>query len=110
MLAAPCQTHTLVFTDDGTAQLFTRLYVRDVPVAARREGFDDILGTVRGDKVMLYIAKAPRWPDDPVGLILADSTFNDYKLVQDPYSMSKYDATAIPPERQAMFGCARGTP
>jgi hypothetical protein len=25
MLAAPCQTHTLVFTDDGTAQLFTRL-------------------------------------------------------------------------------------
>jgi hypothetical protein len=68
------------------------------------------LGTVGGDKVMLYKAKAPRWPDDPVCLILADSTFNDYKLVQDPYSMSKYNATAIPPERQAMFGCARGTP
>ena len=109
VLATPCQTHTIVLTDDETAHLFTRLYAGNASIRARREGFDDIRGVVGrdGDKVMLYIAKTPRWPDDPVGLILADPAYNDYKLFQDPYSMSKYDVTPIPSDRLAQFGCPK---
>lgn len=106
LLATPCQTHTVVLTDDDTAQLASRLYASGRPVQARREGFDDIRAVV-GGKVILYIAKTPRWPDDAAGLILSDPAYRGYKLVQDPYSISKYDAVSIPPDRQARFGCDR---
>ena len=112
MLAMPCQARTVILTADETAQLFSRLYARGVPVEARREGFDDIRGRVGGQrgKVMLYLAKPVRWPEDAVALVLADSAYNDYKLYQDPYSLSKYDVTPIPPARQAQFGCPEPTP
>jgi hypothetical protein len=110
MLAMPCQTHTVILTIAETAQLFSRLYAGGVPVEAHREGSDDILGRVAGQrsKVMLYLAKPTRWPEDAVA-ILADPAYKDYKLYQDPYSLSKYDVTPIPPDRQAKFGCPEPT-
>jgi hypothetical protein len=111
MLATPCQTQTVVLTNE-TAQLFSRLYAGGVPVEARREGFDDIRGRVgvRRSKIMLYLEKETRWPEDAAALILADPAYNDYKLYQDPYSLSKYDVTPIPPARQAQFGCPDPAP
>jgi hypothetical protein len=112
MLTAPCQTHTIILTNDETAQLFSRLYAGGVPVEAHREGSDDIYGRVGGqrNKIMLYLAKTTRWPEDAVALILADPAYDDYRLYQDPYSLSKYDVTPIPPDRQAQFGCPEPIP
>ena len=82
MLTTPCQTHTIILTNDETAQLFSRLYAGGVPVEARRQGSDDIRGRVgvQQRKIMLYLAKTTRWPKDTVALILADPAYNDYRL------------------------------
>lgn len=105
-LATPCQGRTIILTNDETAQFASRLYAGGIPVQASREGFDDIRATVEG-KVILYVAKPPRWPGDAAEQILSDPAYNDYKLAQDPYSISKYDTAPIPPDRQAQFGCKR---
>jgi hypothetical protein len=112
LLTTPCQTYTIILTNDETAQLFSRLYAGGDPVEARREGPDDIRGLVgvQRSKIMLYLAKTTRWPEDAVALILGDPAYNDYRLYQDPYSMSKYDVTPIPPDRQAQFGCPEPAP
>jgi hypothetical protein len=106
MLTTPCQAHTIILTNDDTAQLFSRPYAGGVPVEGRREGSDDIRARVE-NHIILYLAKPTRWPEDAVALILADPAYNDFKLHQDPYSMAKYDVAPIPPDRQAQFGCAK---
>lgn len=111
MLTTPCQTHTMIFTDEG-AQLFSRLYAGGVPVEAHRlrvDGMRTRLGVRRG-KTFLEVQKMNTWPNDPVALVLADPAYNDYRLFEDPYTMSKYDRTPIPPDRQARFGCPDPAP
>jgi len=111
MLATPCQPRTIILTDE-TSELASRLYAGSTPVEAHRERFDDIrarLGVQRS-KIILELQKAAMWPEDPVALILADPAYDDYKLYQDPYTLSKYDRTPIPPDRQAQFGCRDPAP
>jgi hypothetical protein len=111
MLTTPCQNHTIILTDE-TAQLASRLYAGGVPIEAHREKADDIGVRLSGhrSKTMLYVEKTAMWPRDAVAVFLADPAYNDYKLYQDPYTMSKYDATPIPPARQAQFGCPDPAP
>ena len=104
-LTMPCQPYTLVLSD-VTAQLASRLYAGQSPIKAERPAADDILVTLGGpDRTIWHYSKSMRWPEDSVALILKDPTYRQYKLYQDPYTMSAYDRTSIPPDRQAQFGC-----
>jgi hypothetical protein len=106
-LPTACQAHTMIFTDEGE-QLFSRLYAGGVPVQAKPvqiDGFFGIEGVRRG-KTFIALQKMNGWPKDAVATILADPAYADYKLVNDPYTMSVYDKTAIPADRAAKFGCA----
>jgi hypothetical protein len=45
------------------------------------------------------------WPRDAVADILADPSFDGYKLIRDPDTISVYDKTPIPQERAVGLGC-----
>ncbi len=109
-LTTPCQSHTIVLTGE-TAQLFSRLYAGGTPVEAQRVGADDIFGRVGAARsiTMLVLQEVTIWPKDPVATVVADPAYKDYKLYQDPYTLSVYDRTPIPPDRQAKFGCSAPT-
>lgn len=103
-----CDSHTLVLTDAGPV-VFSRVYAGGGQVTA--EPFE--LGPftegrlgVRDGKHFLVLRKENGWPDDTVATILADHRLDDYKIEQDPWSMSLYDKTPVPPDRVAHFGCA----
>jgi hypothetical protein len=106
-LTTPCQTHTILLTGE-TAQLFSRMYTGGTPVEAQRVGIDDILGRVGATRrvTVLALANSLLWPKDPVATVVADPAYKDYKLYRDPYTLSVYDLTPIPPDRQATFGCS----
>jgi hypothetical protein len=74
-------------------------------------GADDIFGWVGAARAITVLAlqEVTIWPNDPVATIVADPAYKDYKLYQDPYTLSVYDRTPIPPDRQAKFGCAAPT-
>jgi hypothetical protein len=106
-ISTSCDSHTLALTDEGP-HLFTRLYASGVPVKANvftLAGFFGIHG-VRDGKDFIVMEKMNGWPDDAVATVLADPALNAYHLVEDPWTMSKYDRTPIPPNRAASFGCA----
>jgi hypothetical protein len=109
-LITPCQSHTIVLTGE-TAQLFSRLYAGGTKVEAQRVSADDIFGRVGAARAITVLAlqEVTIWPNDPVATIVADPAYKDYKLYQDPYTLSVYDRTPIPPDRQAKFGCAAPT-
>lgn len=101
-----CDSHTLIFSDEGE-QFFSRLYVGGLPVEARRwtlGRFNGLIGE-RGGKTYLAFEKMTGWPDDAVAAVLADHDLDQFKMVADPYSMSRYDRTPIPPDRAARLGC-----
>jgi hypothetical protein len=106
-LTTPCQSHTVVLTGE-TAQLFSRLYAGGTPVEAQQAGADDIFGRVGAARAitMFALQEVTIWPKDPVATVVADPAYKDYKLYQDPYTLSVYDRTPIPPNRQAKFGCS----
>jgi hypothetical protein len=106
-LATSCSNHTLVLSDEGE-QLFSRLYAGGVPVQARRITIGPMGGIegIRRGKTFIVMEKMHAWPQDPLAIILADPAYKDYKLLEDPYSMSIFDKTPVPPDRAATFGCS----
>ncbi|HXT77938.1 MAG TPA: hypothetical protein VN702_00095 [Acetobacteraceae bacterium] len=105
-----CDPHTLIFSDEGE-QLFSRLYAGGVPVQAERWQVGPFFGLkgVRQGKTFIILAKMNGWPDDAVAAVLADHALDDYRLAEDPLTMSKYDRTPIPADRAARFGCSAGS-
>jgi hypothetical protein len=131
-LLTTCDTHVLVLSDE-VEQLFSRLYAGETPVDAHRliikaetgsppinpalredphaietgEGASRLTGLigVRRGKTFIILDKSHLWPGDAVATILAIPAYDDFKLIADPYSMSKYDKTPIPADRAARFGC-----
>jgi hypothetical protein len=126
-----------IVLSDEVEQIFSRLYQNGTPVNAHRilipvsaatptakgdgEGAVHIalvgdgalrlpgfIG-VRGGKTFIMVEKAHAWPADPVAVILANPAYNDYKIIPDPYTMSQFDKTPVPLDRQPRFGCASAT-
>jgi hypothetical protein len=106
-ISTSCDAHTLVSTDEGS-HIFSRLYAAGLPIQAEPfhiAGFRGIHG-VRDGKDFIVLEKMNGWPGDAVATVLADRSLSQYRLAQDPLTMSIYDRTPIPPDRTATFGCA----
>ncbi len=137
MLSTSCDTHVMVLSDE-VEQLFSRLYAGGTPVEASRVRIDVETGSVplnpalrqdvhmvlvgegasrltgmmavtRG-KTFIMLDKSHLWPADAVATILADRAYNQYKLIADPYTLSKFDKTPIPTDRAPRFGCSGSGP
>ncbi|HBK08849.1 MAG TPA: hypothetical protein DDZ81_23835 [Acetobacteraceae bacterium] len=106
MISTSCDPHTIIFSDENP-QLFSRLYAAGPPVTADEYWYGRfaVKRAVRNGKDFLILEKMNGWPDDAVAAVLADPALRDYKLVEDPWTMSKYDRTPIPASREATFGC-----
>jgi hypothetical protein len=133
MLFTSCDTHVIVLSD-AVEQLFSRLYAGGTPVKANRVRIDVETGSIplnpalrqdvgmvlvgkgasrltgmmavtRG-KTFIMLEKSHLWPADAVATILADRTYDHYKLISDPYTLSKFDKTPIPADRAPLFGCS----
>jgi len=131
-LLTSCDTHVMVLSDE-MEQIFSRLYENGTTVKARRIliPVNAVTPTVKGDgqdavhlalvgdgnlrlpgfigvrngKTFIMVEKAHAWPADPVAAILGNPAYNDYKIIADPYTMSQFDKTPVPPDRQPRFGC-----
>ena len=120
----------IVFSDEAE-QLFSRLYANGTPlvdvrrveinaeVAAQPDqksfhmalvgkGTTKLVGLMgnRRDQTFVMLAKSRLWPGDAVETIIANPAYADYKLVEDPSTLSKFDKTVIPADRMAHFGCS----
>ncbi|MDR3533056.1 MAG: hypothetical protein P4L90_21165 [Rhodopila sp.] len=132
-LLTSCDTHVIVLSDE-VEQLFSRLYAGGTPVEARRlridvdtgavpinpalrqdahailvgEGATRLTGLigVRRGKTFIMLEKSHLWPADAVAAIMANPAYAEYKLIADPYTLSKYDKTPIPADRAPRFGCS----
>ena len=124
----------MIVLSDEVEQLFSRLYAEGTPVEARRmsidvdagaapinpalrrdettlvigEGANKLTGLigVRRGKTFVMLEKSHLWPGDAVATILANPAFDKYKLIADPYTLSKFDRTPIPADRAPRFGCS----
>ncbi|MEA2740709.1 MAG: hypothetical protein QOH05_4016 [Acetobacteraceae bacterium] len=136
-LRTSCDSHVIVLSDE-LEQLFSRLYADGTPVEARRVRIDFDTGTVpinpalRQDDHMVRVGegtsrltgmigvtrgrtyimleKSHLWPADAVATLLADPAYAGYRLIADPYSLSKFDKTPIPTDRAPHFGCSGALP
>jgi hypothetical protein len=137
MLRTSCDTHVIVLSDE-LEQLFSRLYADATPVEASRvriavdtgtapinpalrqdahavvagEGasaLTGLMGVTRG-RTYIMLEKSHLWPADAVATILADPAYAGYRLIADPYTLSKFDNTPIPADRAARFGCPDAAP
>jgi hypothetical protein len=108
-ISTSCESHTLVLSDEGP-HIATRLYAAGLPVKAVPFQIAGFLGArmVRDGKAFIVLEKMNGWPADPAATVLADPTLTAYHLVQDPWTMSRYDLAPIPDDRAAKFGCATG--
>jgi hypothetical protein len=131
-LRTSCDTHVIILSDE-VEQLFSRLYAGGTPVEASRirinvdtgslpinpalrqhvhtvlvgKGASSLTGIigVRYGKTFIMLEKSHLWPADAVATIMANPLYADYKLIADPYTLSKFDKTAIPADRAPRFGC-----
>nr|WP_294551767.1 hypothetical protein [uncultured Rhodopila sp.] len=131
-LRTSCDTHLIVLSDESE-QLFSRLYAGGTPVKANRfifavdtgtspinqalrsdrntvvvgEGDSKLTGFIGviGPRTFIIVEKSHIWPGDAVAEILKNPAFADYKIVTDPYTLSKFDKTSVPDDRAAHFGC-----
>jgi hypothetical protein len=136
-LRTSCDPYVIVLSDE-VEQLFSRLYAGGTPVEARRisievdagaapinpalrqdpttlvigKGDNKLTGTIgeRRGKTFVMMEKSHLWPGDAVATILANPSFDKYKLIADPYTMSKYDKTPVPADRAPRFGCSDAGP
>lgn len=133
MVRTSCDPRLVVLSDE-VEQIFSRLYAGGAAVRARRivvpvgpdvktvavPASQDIhlalvgkgaprlpgfVGEVDG-KTFVMLEKDHAWPHDPVAAVLADPDLDGYKIVADPYTLSRFDQTPIPADRVARFGCA----
>lgn len=131
-LLTVCDAHVIVLSDE-VEQIFSRLYSGGAHVEAKRivigadtgaaplnpalrqdadtvmvgsgsSRLPGMIGTREG-RTFIVLEKSHLWPGDPVATILANPIYNDYKLIADPYTLSNYDKTPIPPDRAPRFGC-----
>lgn len=102
-----CDPYTLILSDEGPS-IFSRLWAGGAPVTADRFVLGKFLGFqgARAGRHFIVLEKLNGWPGDAVAAVLADPALDRYKLLQDPWTMSRYDATPIPPDRAAKLGCA----
>ena len=131
-LRTTCDSNVMVLSDE-VEQLLSRLYAGGTPVKANRiridvetgmtplnptlnqdvhtvvvgEGATRLTGmmAVTRDKTFIILEKSHLWPADAVATILADPAYDQYKLVADPYTLSKFDKTPVPIDRTSRFGC-----
>jgi hypothetical protein len=105
-ISTSCDAHTIVFSDENP-QLFSRLYAAGLPVKADEYwyGHFGVKHAIRNGKEFIMMEKMNGWPEDAVAKVLADPALRDFKLINDPWTMSKYDLTPIPPDRAPTFGC-----
>jgi hypothetical protein len=132
-LRTSCDPNVIVLSDE-VEQLFSRLYAGGTAVEARRisinvdagaapinpalrqdpttlvigQGDNKLTGTIgeRRGKTFVMLEKSHLWPGDAVATILADPAFDKYKLIADPYTLSKFDKTPVPADRAPHFGCS----
>jgi hypothetical protein len=109
-ISTGCDPHTLVFSDEGP-HIFTRLYAAGFRIKAEpfRIGLFRGYHGVRQGQDFIVVEKINGWPADAVAAALADPVLSQYRLAQDPWTMSKFDRTPIPADRAASFGCTPGT-
>lgn len=60
-----------------------------------------------GRRTIVFLSVHEGWPEDPVAAILGETSLQQYKLVQDPGTLSIFDKTEIPLDRIVHFGCSR---
>ncbi len=102
-----CEPYTLILSDEAPS-IYSRLYAAGAPVTSERFQTGRFLGFqgALGGRTFIVLEKRNGWPDDAVARVLADPTLDRYKLLQDPWTLSRYDRRAIPPDRAAHLGCA----
>jgi hypothetical protein len=66
-----------------------------------------ILTARDGRRTIVFLSVHEGWPEDPVAAILAETSLQQYRLVQDPGTLSIFDKAEIPLDRNAHFGCSR---
>lgn len=131
-LRAACDSQVIVLSDEYE-QILSRLYAHGAQVDAERisipvdasankteEGLDQVHQALVGQgaarlpgviakvdgKTYIMVEKAHAWPADAVAALLANPQYAGYRIIADPYTMSVYDKTPIPADRQVRFGCA----
>jgi hypothetical protein len=58
---------------------------------------------VRSGQSFVFVDPFLIWPRDPIAIILADPRLNEYRIFQDPYSLSAADKTPVPADRVAVL-------
>jgi hypothetical protein len=106
-IATTCDDYTLVLSDE-IHQLLASLYSDDEVIVAKRVELGKFLAysAVRSGRHYIFMSKIEGWPEDAVAFVLADHGLDAYKIFVDPYTISAYDRTAVPPKRAARLGCA----
>lgn len=61
------------------------------------------LEIIRGAQSFVFVDPFHIWPQDPIAVILADPELKQYRIFQDPYSVSADDKTAVPADRVAVL-------
>jgi hypothetical protein len=61
------------------------------------------LKAVRQGQTFLFVDPLEIWPQDPVSVILSDTTLDRYKIVRDIFSNSIDDKLAVPASRIANY-------
>jgi hypothetical protein len=106
-LVSGCNTNIILFSDEGEL-FFSRLYSGGAIVGAKRYSSGRLAGLIGkyNGKSVIVLSKMNAWPEDAVAAVLADPSLDGYKIAADPYSMSIYDKTPIPPSREVRLACA----
>ena len=106
-IAATCEDYTLVLSDE-IHQLLASLYSEDEVIVAKRVELGKFLAysAVRSGRQYIFMSKIEGWPEDAVAFVLANHGLDAYKIFVDPYTISVYDRTVVPPKRVARLGCA----
>jgi hypothetical protein len=106
ILATSCDANTVIFTDE--AEHFIHRFFAAGWRLDPSKTFIHGANAFSGNLGAHYYVIMPKWtayPKDVVAEVLADPSFDDYKLYADPYTISTYEKMAIPDRRLAQFGC-----
>jgi hypothetical protein len=108
MVTGSCEPRLLVLTSNGP--LMAGLMFKpqfDSRVGREKVGshdaFKNAFTIVRQGQTFLFVDPLEIWPQDPVSVILKDTSLAGYQLLRDPYSISTYDKLAIPASRMANY-------
>jgi hypothetical protein len=99
-----CEPQLLVLTSNGPlmAGLMFEPHV-DTRVSLAKVGSYNALKVVRQGQTFLFVDPLEIWPQDPVSVILKDTSLIDYRILRDPYSISTDDKLTVPISRMANY-------